>query len=88
MDRSGGCSDGFAHGRGETTWYRNHEVSETDVGLRLGGKREGVSVISSPDGSRREGRYVNSERHGTWTFFDENGIELGMSRYENGGFVP
>ena len=81
---SGDCSGGFAYGQGETTWYENGVVSETDVGPRGGGKPEGFWVIRDPDGSRSEGPYVNGERHGAWTYYDENGNELGEIRYENG----
>ena len=80
---SGECSEGLAHGQGETTWYQNAVVSETDVDPRGGGKPEGLWVIRDPDGSRSEGPYVNGERHGTWTYFDENDDELRKIRYEN-----
>ena len=81
---SGECSEGFAHGRGETTWYQNDEVSETDVGLRQGGLSEGFWVISDPDGSRSEGSFVDGLRHGVWTYFDEDGGELGTITWDNG----
>ena len=81
---SGECSGGFAQGRGETTWYQNDEVSETDVGLRQGGLSEGFWVISDPDGSRSEGSFVDGLRHGVWTYFDEDGGELGTITWDNG----
>ena len=68
---------------GETTWYQNDEVSETDVGLRQGGLSEGFWVISDPDGSRSEGSFVDGLRHGVWTYFDENGRELGTITWDN-----
>ena len=81
---SGECSAGFAHGRGETTWYQNDEVSETDGGLRQGGLSEGFWVISDPDGSRSEGSFVDGLRHGVWTYSDEDGGELGTITWDNG----
>ena len=35
---SGQCSEGFAHGSGEVTWYENGEVSQTVSGLKRRGK--------------------------------------------------
>ena len=81
---SGECSGGFAQGRGEETWYQNGEVSFTVSGVNQGGKPEGFSVISDSDGSRSEGPYLDGEQHGVWTYFDENGRELGTITYEHG----
>ena len=81
---SGECSEGLAQGRGETTWYENDVVSETDIGPRLGGKSEGFWIISYPDGTRSEGTFADGQSHGIWTYFDENGSELGTQRFENG----
>ena len=81
---SGDCLEGFAQGRGETTWYENGVVSETDVGPRQVGKSEGFWVISEPDGSRSEGAFVEGERHGVWTYFDASGGELGTITWDNG----
>ena len=85
---SGECSEGLAHGRGETIWYQNDVVSETDVGPGQGGRSEGFWVLSDPDGSRSEGSFVDGLRHGIWTYFDENGRELvyslGTTTWDNG----
>ena len=67
---SGDCSEGFAEGRGETTWYENDDVAGTDVGRLQAGRPEGFTVLSYA-GGRSEGRYVGGERHGTWTIHDE-----------------
>ncbi|MDE0127436.1 MAG: hypothetical protein OXN97_22950 [Bryobacterales bacterium] len=69
VEWSGECSEGLAQGRGETTWYENDVVSETDIGPRLGGKSEGFWIISYPDGARSEGSFVGGKRHGVWSFF-------------------
>ena len=73
---SGECADGYANGRGETTWYQNNEVSETDIGHRQGGRSEGFWVIRDPDGSRSEGNFVDGVRHGVWTHYDQDGQEM------------
>ena len=77
---SGECSEGFAEGRGEVTWSSN----AIEAGLFQGGQREGFHVISRPTGRRDEGPYVDGEQHGVWTYFDENGRELGTITYEHG----
>ena len=69
---SGGCSQGFAEGRGEITWEWN-DGSAIDSGLLRGGRREGFHVIDWSDGERYEGSYVNDERQGTWTFIWADG---------------
>jgi hypothetical protein len=74
VEWSGECSAGIAHGRGETTWYENNVVQETNIGPRQAGKSEGFWVISSPDGSRSEGSYVDGQRDGTWTVHFDNGV--------------
>ena len=81
---SGGCSEGYAQGSGETTWYQSDQVSETDVGLRQQGRSEGFWVITDPDGSRSEGSFVDGLRHGVWTYFDANGRELRTVTWRNG----
>ena len=81
---SGECSQGFAEGRGETTWYLNDEVNVIDSGLRQGGKSEGFTVIRYPDGSRDEGSFVDNLLHGVWTYFDENGREPSTITFDNG----
>ena len=81
---SGECSEGFAHGRGETTWYENGNVSGTDVGRRQGGRPEGLWVLTYP-GSRSQGPYVNGERHGTWIIRWEDGdVGREVGPYVNG----
>ena len=35
-------------------------------------------------GSRSKGSYVDGERHGVWTYFDENGREPGTITFDNG----
>ena len=81
---SGDCSEGFAEGRGETTWYENDDVAGTDAGRLQAGRPEGFTVLTYP-GSRSEGRYVDGERHGTWTIHYE-GDEANMVR-EVGPYV-
>ena len=82
---SGECSNGLAQGNGRESWYQNDEVSEIVDGRMRDGRSDGHVVIRSADGTlEAEGPYVNGERHGTWTFYDENGNELGTIRYENG----
>ena len=56
---SGECADGYANGRGETTWYQNND----------------------PDDSRWEGNFVEGVQHGVWTYYDEDGQEIGTIRY-------
>ena len=81
---NGECSNGFAQGRGEETWYQNGAHSQTNVGSYRAGQSDGFWVIRTSDGSRWEGPYVNGERHGVWTAYDQSGNRLGTSRYENG----
>ncbi len=81
---SGGCSEGYAQGSGETTWYQSDQVSEIDVGLRQKGRSEGFWVITDPDGSRSEGSFADGLRHGVWTYFDANGRELRTVTWRNG----
>ena len=81
---SGGCSEGYAQGSGETTWYQSDQVSEIDVGLRQKGRSEGFWVITDPDGSRSEGPFLDGLRHGVWTYFDTNGLELRTATWDNG----
>lgn len=71
-------------GGGETTWYQNGIVSETNVGPRQGGKSEGFWVISEPDGSRSEGSFVEGEYHGIWARYDASGNVVETIRFENG----
>ena len=73
---SGQCSEAFAHGSGEVTWYENGEVSQTVTGLKRRGKSEGITVIRDADGSRSEGAFVDDSPHGVWTYFDQDGQEL------------
>ena len=72
----GQCSEGFAHGSGEVSWYENGEVSQTVSGLKRRGKSEGFTVIRDADGSRSEGAFVDDSPHGVWTYFDQDGQEL------------
>ena len=81
---SGGCSERYAQGSGETTWYQSDQVSEIDVGLRQEGRSEGFWVITDPDGIRSEGSFVDGLRHGVWTYFDANGRELRTVTWRNG----
>ena len=41
-------------------------------------------VRNELEGSRSEGSYVDGERHGVWTYFDENGREPGTITFNNG----
>ena len=85
VEWSGECSEGLAQGRGETTWYENDVVSETDIGPRLGGKSEGFWIISYPDGARSEGSFVGGKRHGVWSFFWVDGdVRREVGPYVNG----
>ena len=82
---SGECSNGLAQGNGRESWSQNGELSQIVDGRMRDGRSDGHVVIRSVDGTlEAEGPYVNGERHGTWTFYDENGNELGTIRYENG----
>ncbi len=48
---SGECADGYANGRGETTWYQNNEVIENrSEGNYLDGGRHGVWTYYDQDG--------------------------------------
>ena len=73
---SGHCSEGFAHGNGEVTWYENGEVSQTVSGLKRRGKPDGFTVIRDANGSRSEGAFVDDSPHGVWTYFDQDGQEM------------
>ncbi|MYC52726.1 MAG: hypothetical protein F4X47_10460 [Gammaproteobacteria bacterium] len=66
---SGECSDGLAQGVGRTTWYQNHQTSQT-VDTRLeGGRNDGWTVVRDfGDGAgEREGCYVDGRSRGRWT---------------------
>ena len=73
---SGQCSEGFALGSGEVTWYENGEVSQTVAGLKRRGESEGFTVIRDADGSRSEGTFLDDSQHGVWTYFDQDGQEM------------
>ena len=73
---SGQCSDGFAHGSGEVTWYENGAVSQTVSGRKRRGESGGFTVIRDADGSRSEGAFVDDSPHGVWTYFDQDGQKM------------
>ena len=85
---SGQCSDGFAHGSGEVTWYENGEVSQTVSGRKRRGKSEGFTVIRDADGSRSEGAFLDDSPHGVWTYFDQDGQEMFTIGYLVSGGEP
>ena len=66
---SGECSNGLAQGLGRTTWYQNHEVSQTWEARSVDGRADGWAVGRGfgDDAFQTEGCYVNGERHGRWT---------------------
>lgn len=73
---SGQCSEGFAHGSGDVTWYVNGKVFQTVSGLKRRGKSEGFTVIRDADGSRSEGTFLDDSQHGVWAYFDQDGQEM------------
>ena len=82
---NGDCSDGFAQGRGEETWYQNGALSQTNVGSYRAGQSDGFWVIRTSDGSQSEGPYVNGERDGTWTiYWAEGDVGREVGPYVNG----
>ena len=65
---SGECSNGLAQGVGRTTWYQNHEVSQTVETRLRDGRNSGWTVVRDfgDDAGEREGCYVDGESHGRW----------------------
>ncbi len=79
---SGGCSNGRAQGVGRTTWYQNHEVSQTVDGRLGGGRSDGwvVGRAYGDDGSvddEWEGCYADEEQVGTWMQRDREAMQAG-----------
>ncbi len=69
---SRGCSNGLAQGNGRVQWYQNDELIQIWETRLQGGRPDGPFRQRSGDGGlEAEGRQVNGERSGTWTFFYE-----------------
>ena len=78
---SGECSNGLAQGVGRTTWYQNHDVSQT-VETRLeDGRNSGWTVVRDfgDDAGETEGCYVDGERHGRWILRLTENLSAGSS---------
>ena len=65
---SGECSNGFAQGIGQTSWYHNDELSQTWESRNVDGRPEGWAVGRGfgDEAFQSEGCYVDGERHGRW----------------------
>ena len=58
---SGACTDGLASGQGTLRWEVNGKLDAEFEGRYLNGKRNGPGVLTTGDGRRIEGTWVNDE---------------------------
>lgn len=58
---SGPCKDGFASGKGVLRWTENGKPDVEFDGEYANGKRNGPGVMTTPDGQRTEGNWVDDE---------------------------
>jgi hypothetical protein len=58
---SGGCTDGFASGKGVLRWTEGGKPDAVFEGEYANGKRNGPGVLTLPDGRREAGNWVNDE---------------------------
>jgi hypothetical protein len=58
---SGACTDGYASGQGTLRWEVNGKLDAEFEGRYLNGKRNGPGVMTTGDGRRIEGTWVNDE---------------------------
>lgn len=59
---SGDCKDGFATGKGILRWTENGKPDEAFDGEMRNGKPNGHGVLTTPEGDRVEGVWVDGER--------------------------
>ena len=58
---SGPCKDGFASGKGTLFWTEDGKPDVEFDGEYANGKRNGLGVMITPDGTRTEGEWVNDQ---------------------------
>jgi hypothetical protein len=58
---SGDCKDGYASGKGVLKWTLNGKPDIVFEGVYDKGKRNGPGVITTPEGQRFQGLWMNDE---------------------------
>ena len=58
---SGDCKDGFASGKGILRWTENGKPDVVFEGEYANGKRNGHGVLTTPEGERIEGNWVDDQ---------------------------
>lgn len=58
---SGPCKEGFASGKGELRWTENGKPDAEFDGEYANGKRNGVGVLTLPDGTRTAGEWSDDD---------------------------
>ena len=58
---SGDCKDGLASGKGILQWTENGKPDAKFDGEYVKGKRNGTGVLTTPDGHRMQGMWVDDE---------------------------
>jgi hypothetical protein len=74
---SGGCTNGFAQGRGALQWFENGKPSDRYEGGMASGKINGRGVFTGADGDRYEGEWRDHKANGRGVYTWGNG-----ERYE------
>lgn len=59
---SGGCTNGFASGKGVLRWTEDGKPDAVFEGEYANGKRNGPGVLTLPNGQREAGNWSNDEQ--------------------------
>lgn len=70
---SGGCTDGYASGRGTLNWYKNGKPNGQYEGTMRGGKHNGQGSYNWPNGDTYTGAWTDGVRTGKGTYVWKNG---------------
>ncbi|HPR64598.1 MAG TPA: hypothetical protein PK014_10285 [Thermoanaerobaculia bacterium] len=69
----GACEDGYAHGKGVATWYKNGKINEIYEGEMFKGMYRGQGKCTYLSGNSYTGEWLNSEKHGHGEYRWANG---------------
>lgn len=61
---SGGCKDGYAHGKGTAEWRRDGVLRSTYTGEMRGGRADGRGIFTRPDVGTYDGQWKDGQMHG------------------------